>query len=600
MTVEIAFMLLLMAAALVAFVREVFPIEVTALGVLAILVATGTIDAGEALAGFSSTAVIAIGSLFVLSHALTRTGLLETIADRVGDRAGDRPWRVVIWLLVVVGLGSGFLNNTAVVAIAIPLVMKLCRRLELSPSKLLLPVSYASILGGTLTLIGTSTNLLVDSLIQDAGQPPLGMFEFSMLGAAMLIVGLVYVIAASRRLLPGRVPTAGALTERYLGHGFLTELMVEQGSPLIGTNPSQLHIRERYGVTVLEVVRNPAETHVDDVGTLSFRRGDHLVVQGGFEDILRLGRDLGLALLPDVEPADEELSEGGQLLVEAWIAPGSRMIGRTLRQLDFHHHYGAFVLAVRRIGETLRTRLGDVTLRVADALLILVPQNRIEDLEVEGDLKVLTEHDVHLRRRPRWWLVLVVLPLVIVVAALGWMDIAAAAMVGAVVLLIFRVVSPQEAYRSMNWPVLFMIAAFVPVGRAFQVTGTAEFLAKGLLAASAWAPERIAPYLLLALLYLAASILTQIASNNAAAVVLAPVALSVGASLGVDPRPFVIAVCFAASAAFLTPMGYQTNLMVYSAGGYRFSDYARFGAPLSLLTWLLATFLIAVIWPFTG
>jgi di/tricarboxylate transporter len=426
------------------------------------------------------------------------------------------------------------------------------------------------------------------------------MFELSLLGAAMLVVGMVYVVATSRRLLPGRVAPAGALTERYLGHGFLTELVVEEGSPVIGANPSELHIRERYGVTVLEVVRDPAETHVDDVGTLSFRPGDHLVVQGELEDILRLRREQGLALLPDIEPGDERLAEGGQLLVEAWIAPGSRMVGRTLRQLDFHHHYGAFVLAVRRIGETLRTRLGDVALRVADALLILVPQSRIEDLEVEGDLKVLTEHDVHLRRRPRWWLVLVVLPLVIGAAALGWMDIAAAALVGAVVLLLFRVVTPQEAYRSMNWQVLFMIAAFVPVGHAFQVTGTADFLARGLLAASGWAPDHLAPYLLLALLYLATSILTQIASNNAAAVVLAPVALSLGTSLGVDPRPFVIAVCFAASAAFMTPMGYQTNLMVYSAGGYRFSDYARFGGPLTVLTWLLASVLIPIIWPFAG
>jgi di/tricarboxylate transporter len=600
MTVEIAFMLLLMAAALVAFVRELFPIEVTALGVLAILVATGTIDAGQALAGFSSTAVIAIGSLFVLSHALTRTGLLETIADWVGDRAHDRPWQVVVWLLVAVGLGSAMLNNTAVVAIAIPLVMKLCRRLDLSPSKLLMPLSYASILGGTLTLIGTSTNLLVDSLIQDAGQAPLGMFEFSLLGAAMLIVGLIYVVATSRRLLPGRVAPAGALTERYLGHGFLTELVVEESSQLIGTNLSELHINERYGVTVLEVVRDAAETHVDDVGSISFQHGDHLVVQGGLEEILRLRREQRLALLPDVEPSDEQLSEGGQLLVEAWIAPGSRMIGRTLRQLDFHHHYGAFVLAVRRIGETMKTRLGDVALRVADALLILVPRDRIESLEDEGDLKILTEHDVHVRRRPLWWMVLVVLPLVVVAAALDWTDIAATALVGAVVLLLFRVVSPQEAYRSMNWPVLFMIAAFVPVGHAFQVTGTADFLARGLLAASGWAPVPVAPYLLLALLYLATSFLTQIASNNASAVVLAPVALSLGASLGVDPRPFVVAVCFAASAAFLTPMGYQTNLMVYSAGGYRFSDYARFGAPLSLLTWLLATLLIPVFWPFSG
>ena len=274
------------------------------------------------------------------------------------------------------------------------------------------------------------------------------------------------------------------------------------------------------------------------------------------------------------------------------------MIGRTLKQLDFHHHYGAFVLAVQRIGTTPRKRVGDVVLHVADALLILAPRERLDDLEASGDVKILSEHEVHLRRGPYWWLVLVILPVVVIAATVGWMDIAGGALVGAIVLLLFRVVTPEEAYRSMNWPVLFMIAAFVPVGHAFQVTGTADFLASGLLAASKWAPASVAPYAVLAMVYLMTSVLTQVASNNAAAIVIAPIALSLGPSLGVDSRPFVFAVCFAASAAFMTPMGYQTNLMVYAAGKYRFIDYLRFGAPLGLLTWILATLLIPFFWPF--
>jgi di/tricarboxylate transporter len=425
------------------------------------------------------------------------------------------------------------------------------------------------------------------------------VFEFSLLGGVMLVVGTVYIVLAARPLLPDRAAT-GALTEKYLGHGFLTELVVEKGSRLVGGNLSEEHVNERYGVVVLEVVRDGAETHLEDVGTVSLRGGDHLVVQGALEDILRFRRDHGLGLLSDVEPTDQQLAAGGQLLVEAWIAPGSQMVGRTLKQLDFHHHYGAFVLAVRRIGGTMRRRVADVVLRVADALLILVPSDRVDELEEAGDLKILSEHDVHLRRRPFWWLVLMVLPAVVALAATGWMDIAAAALVGAVILLLFRVITPEDAYRSMNWPVLFMIAAFVPVGHAFQVTGTADFLASGLLAVSGWAPGDVAPYVLLALVYLVTSLLTQLASNNAAAIVVAPIALGLGRSLGVDSRPFVIAVCFAASAAFMTPMGYQTNLMVYAAGEYRFLDYVRFGLPLGILTWLLATLLIPVLWPFAG
>ncbi len=597
MTLEILFMIVLIGVAMVAFVREVFPIEVTAMGVLAVLVATNTIGVDEALSGFSSTAVVAIASLFVLSHALTKTGLLETIADRLGDRAHVWPWGMVVLLLVAVAIGSGLLNNTAVVAIAIPIAMKLSRRLRLSPSRVLMPLSYVSMLGGTLTLIGTSTNLLVSSVVEDAGEPPLGMFEFTLMGSVLLAVGLLYVVLGARRLLPARADIGG-LTGKYRVGGFLTELILDRESKLAGHTLSEAHVNERYGVTVLEVVRGPAETHVQDVEAVALQIGDRLIVQGSLDDILRLRRDHGLALLPDVELDDQQLAAGGHALVEAWVAPGSAMVGRTLKQLDFHHHYGAYVLAIRRIGATLRKQVANVRLRFADALLILVPRERIVELEEARDLVVLSEHEVHLRRGRMWWLVLVVLPLVVAAAATGVVDIAAAALVGAVVLLLARVMTPEEAYHAINWPVVFMIAAFVPLGHAFQVTGTADLLARGLLRISAWAPAELAPYVVLSAVYLATSVLTQIASNGAAAIVVTPIALSVGPALGVDPRPLVFAVCFAASAAFMTPMGYQTNLMVYTAGEYRFVDYARFGAPLNLLLWLLATLMIPYIWPF--
>jgi di/tricarboxylate transporter len=594
---EIAFMLLLMVFALVAFVRELFPIEVTALGLLAVLVVSGTIDVRDALAGFSSTAVVTVGSLFVLSRALTKTGLLETIADRVGDGARERPWPMIALLLIAVSVGSGVLNNTAVVALSIPLVMKLCRRLQLSPSKVLMPLSYASILGGTLTLIGTSTNLLVNSVVEESGQRPLGMFEFTALGALSAVAGLLYILVAARPMLPKRADT-GALTKKYRVGGFLTELTLGKDSKLVGHNLSEEHINERYRVTVLEVIRDPGEIYLEDAGTVSLQPGDLLVVQGELEDILRLCRDQQLTILPDVELDDTQLAADDRTLVEAWVAPGSRMIGRTLKQLDFHHHHGAFVLAIRRARSTLRRRVAETVLRFADALLVLIPRDRIARLEETGDVVVLSEHEVFLRRNRRWWLVLVVLPLVVLAAATGLLEIAAGALVGAVVLLLFGVMTPQEAYRSVDWSVVFMIAAFVPVGYAFQVTGTADFLARSLLSASAWAPPDFAPHVVLSMLYLVTALLTQVASNNAAAVVVAPIALSLGPALGVDSRPFVFAVCFAASAAFMTPMGYQTNLMVHVAGQYRFIDYVRFGAPLNLLAWLLATILIPVIWPF--
>jgi di/tricarboxylate transporter len=597
MTPEIVFMLVLMGLALVAFVREIFPIEVTALGIVAVLLVTGIIGIDTAIAGLSSRAVVTIGSLFVLSRALIKTGLLETVADTISRRARHRPGLMTVVLLVAVAVGSGVLNNTAVVAVSIPLVMKLCRRVDLSPSKALMPISYASIFGGTLTLIGTSTNLLVSEVVVESGRPALGVFAFTPMGSVLLVVGLAYVVLAARPLLPRRAAT-GALTEKYRVADYLTEVILEEESRLIGTTLTNAHINERYGVTVLEVIRGSAETHVGDVDAMSLRSGDRLIVQGSLEDILRLRREQNLALLPDVKLDDDELAAGGQALVEAWVRPGSSMIGRTLKQLDFHYHLGGFVLAVSRVGETLRTRVSDVVLRFADALLVLVPRDRISDLEETGDLVVLSEHDVHLRRAPYWWLVLLLLPLSVALAAFGVMDIAAATLISSVVLLLFGVLTPVEAYRSVDWSVVFLIAAFVPLGHAVTSTGTAGFLAHNLLAASSWAPSDLAPYVVLSLIYLTTAVLTQLVSNSAAVIIATPIALSLASELGVDWQPLVFAVAFAGSAAFMTPMGYQTNLMVYAAGEYRFLDYVRFGAPLNLLFWLLSTFLIPVFWPF--
>jgi di/tricarboxylate transporter len=597
MTPEILLMLVLMAAALVAFVRESFPIEVTALALVAVLLVTGVIDIKTALAGLSSTAVVTIACLFVLSRALIKTGLLETIADRVADKGRTRPWPMIVLLLIAVAVGSGVLNNTAIVAMSIPLVMKLCRRIELSPSKVLMPLSFASMIGGTLTLIGTSTNLLVNSVVEESGKPSLGIFEFTLMGTVFLVVGLVYLVLAAPKLLPDRAAT-GALTEKYRVSAYLTEVVVSEDSKLVGATLATAQINERYGVLVLEVIRGEADTHVDDADAVFLRDGDRLIVQGSLEDILRFRRELNLALLPDVKLDDDELSTGGQALVEAWVRPGSRMVGRTLKQLDFHYHMGGFVLAVSRVGMTLRKKVSDVVLKLGDTLLILVPRAHLADLEENEDLVVLSEHDVQLRREPAWWLVLVILPLVILTAAFGVVDITTSAVIGTVVLLLFGTLKPVEAYQSIDWSVIFMIAAFVPVGTAFISTGTADFLAAGLLSTSQWAPGDMAPYVVLSLVYLATTVLTQLISNNAAAIIITPIALSLGPALGVDWKPFVFAVCFAGSAAFMTPVGYQTNLMVYAAGEYTFMDYVRYGGPLNLLFWIIATLAIPMVWPF--
>lgn len=588
-------MLALLAGGLVLFALELLPIEVTALLILAALLVGGAVTVEEAMAGFGNKAVLTIGCLFVLSHALTKTGLIALAAERLANWAGDRYWLGVGLLLVAVGLLSGFLNNTAIVAIFIPLVLDLCTRLQVSPSKVLIPLSYASIFGGTLTLIGTSTNLLVSSIAQSAGQAPFGMFEFLPVGLVFLALGMGYTLAFGRRLLPARVE-AGDPTASYGLGSYLSEVRIDEGSPLAGQSCQGAELGETYSVNVLGVLRGGRRLTAN-IGRLRLKEEDVLIVQAQVDDLMRLRRDLAVSLLPEVKLSQEELAAEGLVTAEMLVKPASALVGRTLKQANFRGRFGGFVMAIRRHSQTLREKIAHTVLEPWDALLTLISRDRLEELRRSQELIVLTELPVTIGRQRLWWLVLIVLPLTVLLAATGVIEIAAGSLLGVVALLAFRALSPREAYEAVHWQVIFLIAAFVPVGQAAITTGTADFIAAGLVRLADLLPMA-KPYALLALLYLATSLLTQVVSNVAAAIILAPVALSLAADLGVDSRAFLMAVCYAASAEFMTPVGYQTNLMVYSPGGYRFLDYTRFGAPLNLAFWLTAIVLIPRFWPF--
>lgn len=596
MTLEVLWMLGLVALTLTLFVLEWFPIEVTALALLGILLLTGTMSLDLAISGFSNKAVLTIGSLFVLSHGLFKTGLLEIAADYLGRKVGQRSWLGIGIFLTVASVLSGFLNNTAVVALFIPLAISLCRRFQISPSQVLIPLSYLSILGGMLTLIGTSTNLLVSALGEAAGLAPLGMFEVTRLGILTLAFGLLYVLLLAPRLLPPRVDVS-SLTGKYEMKPYLTELRVTSDSALAGKSVQEAQIAERYDVSLLSIIRKGRRLY-EDLNREPLQPGDVLIVQGKMDDVVALRNDLKVALLSDIKLSDPELSGEGQIIVEGLVPPNSSLVGRTLKEIDFRRHFGAFVMAIRRHGSTLHSRLARIPLKGSDALLMTLPKARLPELRRSEEILVLSELELSLHRHRFWWVPVVLLPLIVLLAALGVADILQGALLGCILLLILGVVKPQEAYQAIDWPVIFLIAAFVPVGEAMVRTGTAEFLASLLLSLSGGFPEGLRPQATLALIYLLTSLMTQMVSNNAAAIIITPVSLSLAAGLGLDPRPFLIAVCFAASAEFMTPMGYQTNMMVYAPGGYRFLDYTRFGAPLNLGCWLLASTLIPTFWPF--
>ena len=378
MTLEIALMLGLVGLGLVAFVREAFPMEVTAMGMMAGVFLLGFVDTAELFSGFSNKAVITIGALFVMSHALLHTGLLDAMAEWLGQRLGRFPWLGIGALLAVVSLMSGVLNNTAVVALFIPMVMSLSRRLQLSPSKILIPLSYASIFGGTLTLIGTSTNVLVSSILEDAGLRPLGMFELGRFGVTIVVCGLAYLLVFSPRLLPSRVETA-AMTGKYGLGAYLTEVRITPESGLVGRSCLEAQLNARYGTTVLAILRGEQRLIVN-IAALPLEVGDVLIVQAAVEDLMRLRKEQSLALLPDIKLTDEELSAGGLVMAEALVPPMSSMIGKSLQVIDFRHCFGGFVLAIRRLGETMRQKIALARLKPLDSLLMLIPENRLAEL----------------------------------------------------------------------------------------------------------------------------------------------------------------------------------------------------------------------------
>jgi di/tricarboxylate transporter len=596
MGLEATLLLIFLAAALASFFFELLPVDVTALCLLFALVVSGLVPLDTAVAGFSNKGVLTIGGLFVLSHALVRTGLLEIVGERLSTRFGRRRWIGIAVLLGLVALMSGFLNNTAVVAMTIPLAVEVCRRLQVSPSKVLMPLSFAAIFGGTLTLIGTSTNLLVSSIVEVAGARPLGMFEFTPLGIVFLAAGLGYVLLLAPRALPERAEIESLTREFEMG-AYLTELRVIEGSKLVGKTVRDIRMSERFDVIVLAVIRD-AERITEKLRSVRFRPDDVLVVRGGTAGLVRLRNETGVALLSDVKLTDEELSGDEQVVVEALVSPNSGLIGKTLHDVDFRRSYGAFVLAIRREQATLRERLARTPLRFADTLLLVSSQDRLDELRRNQDLVVTSELDLRLRRERLWWLPLLLIPSIMVLAATGVIDLLVGVMGAVVLLLALRVIGPQESYRAVEWRVIFFIAAFIPVGDAMFRTGLADVLAAAVLAPGAVAPPGLAPWVAVSALYLVTSLATETVTNNAAAIVLTPVALAMAAELGVDARPLIFAVCFAASASFMTPTGYQTNMMVYGAGNYRFADFTKFGAPLNLLFWVLASLLIPVMFPF--
>ncbi|MFC7235311.1 SLC13 family permease [Halosegnis marinus] len=597
-------------AALALFATEPVPIDITALGVMVTLmlfgpVTTALADAGllaapvelvtpeQGISGFASRATITVLAMFILSAGVQRTGVVQILGRKIAELTGDSESKQLGAVIGVVSPISGLINNTAAVAILLPMVTDLAHKGRTSPSKLLLPLSYASMFGGTLTLIGTSTNILASELAIDYLGRPFGMFEFTALGACVAVVGTVYLLTVGRWLTPARIKPEEDLTEEFEMGEYLTEVVVREDSPIVGSTVQEALQETEFDVDLVQLIRGD-EVFLEPLAPKTIQAGDVFAVRTDRDTLVDLLDAEGLDLVPEatVDEAELELAEGPQNLVEVVVAPGSFLVGESLASTNFRQRYDATVLALRRGGELVRRRLDRMELRVGDTLLVQATSDSIDRLNNNRNFIVAQEVERPDFRESKIPVAVGLILSVVGAAALTPIPIVVAALAGALGMVVTGCLKPTEVYDSVQWDVIVLLAGVIPLGLAMQTTGGADFLAELVVLVSGTLPVLA----VLGLMYLVTAVLTNIVSNNAAVVLMIPVAAQVATDVGASVFAFILAVTFAASTAFMTPVGYQTNLFVYGPGGYRFTDYVKVGAPLQLLFAVATTLGIAVLY----
>ena len=590
--------LLVLGFAMVLFISEALSVDLVALIIVAALVLTGVLSPKEGFSGFGDAATLTVAFMFVLSAALLRTGAISTLGPRMSKYFRDAPaFGMIVFMVVIAGL-SAFTNNTPIVALLIPTVVQLAHASGQAPSKLLIPLSYATILGGTTTLMGTSTNFVVSGVMSESGMAPLSMFQQTPLGLVFLVVGTVYMVLIGRKLLPDRRASKD-LGEQFGIRGYVTEIELLATAPSVGNRIMDSMLVKEMEMDIIEITRGESRFTLPS-GDFVLEAGDLLKVRCDVARIRALKDRAHISLQPSMRVANDDLRSRGTALVELVITSTSELEGKTLREADMIRTYRAVPLAVRHREEIVYDRMYDIVLGSGDVILAEVRSHyvqRLKRMEADSDCPfvILAEQEGVAEFDTKGFaLTGSILAAVVVLASLELLPIVVAALLGVVALVLTRMLTMKEVYDAIDWKIYFLMAGSLCLGLAMQNSGLAERIGDGLVNLL----QGLGPIAIVSGLYLLTSLLTEVMSNTATAAVLTPIALATAHTLGLSHWPFIMAIVFGASASFMTPIGYQTNTMIYGAGQYKARDFLRVGAPMQLLFWAIASILIPIMYPF--
>ena len=585
--------ILILLGAVFLFITEKLRVDVVAMLVLLALIATGLITVQEAFSGFASPAVVTVWAVFIISGALSISGVADYIAQWMLRLVGRSEQRLLLLLMLTVGVMSAFMNNIGAVAILMPAVISIGRKLRIPISRLLMPLAFAALLGGNMTLIGTPPNILATNIMAEYGVEPFSFFDFLPTGLLALGVGMLYMMVVGRFLLPDRTPI-GDLSGQYHVRDYLTELRIGEKSPLVGQVLAETDIGENYDLNVL-YIRHDTDKPVSVLESYQMKVGDVVLLEGSPQDIVNIRRKYKLQNVENwtADLWHPEENNDDFHLAEVTLAPNSLYENKSLKEIGFRNSYNLSVLAIRHRGIDQTASLGSVPLQFGDSLLVQGASDKFDQLLNDPDLMALEAPNIELRRTHKAPISMLILLLVVVSAASGLFPIAPVMLAGAMAMVLTRVISMEEAYRAIDWKAVFLIAGMLPLGIAMESTGTAQLLANQLvLWTGDWGAIAV-----LACVFVMTALLTEVISNAAATVLMVPIAIDVAFGLNVNVQPFVMATVLAASTSFLTPVGHQVNILVFGAGGYKFSDYSRLGIGLNLLMLILVVTVLPLIWP---